>query len=1501
MRSGRLLFACLAIILVSVSVRAVEVRDRRHPRTLDPPVAWARSERIVPGDGTPVAAAAQRFIDRREGEWRFDVDPRTGLATLVQGSGIALVPGRGNPLGPAGLAGLTLVDGEVNVDTLEPLARAFIQANAALIAPRNGRLELDRATSGSRHGGRLHSLYFEWFVGDVPVENARVFVRLNSGNITQFGAPLVGLAEIDPSPAFDGPVAKRTLLAWTGDMEAARLQGDPRLLIQPEGDTDTLSYRLVWVVSYTLAGKIETWEGRVDAHTGEVVGFRDINKYGRTEGGVYPRTVTDTEIRVPMPFVTVTGDSTVASDTVGKFVYPGGQFWSGLDGPFFTTNCEACTNPSRASTSIDVGSGRFDFGFGGLDQVGNGVSTRAARNAFYHLSQARRIGKKWLTVGWLDSNIGVNVNIQDTCNAVWTGEVNFFRSGEGCNNTGEISDIVYHEWGHGLDENTRDGDGATGEATADLVSAHITHSSLIGPYFRTSGEPVRDINQFTTSKGLLTTGNIASLCPIIGLIGPLGFEVHCEGEIYGQAAWDLSQALVATHGHHTGWRTSERIFFTALPDSGSYLPGGSFPVYNAYVNADDDDGNLANGTPNGVAIFNAFDAHGIAGSAVGASTACTRPTQPALVATPGCSSVDLSWTAVAGVSSYSTFRSELLEDRGHHHVADVTPAETTYSDMEVAPGVDYYYVVMSVASDGCESTVENPVQASLASQPVLTAAATVSTDEPQGNRSGFADPGEVVDIVMTLENIGTLDSTPVAGTLLSTTPGVTILDGSDSWPAITVGGQADNSGVLRFETDDQTLECGDTIRFQLSPSDSSLCLSESSFMDISLGGRVVTVQNDFETNQGWSHDAVNSTATSGTWTLGDPEGTTFQPEDDVSDPGTQAWFTAPNPGGLETDDVDNGVVILLSPNFDLSGQTKAILSYYRWFGNRDLGEDAGDFFAADVNDGSGWVNLETLDTNQSAANWTRREFALHDIITLTSTVQIRFQAADGSATGNLIEAAVDEIRIDEPVCDSTPACFTEPTFDGLQTAVSGSSCAEVDLAWQAATSNCINATVSYNVYRSTTPGFTPGPGNLAVSGLTTTLFNDHQLVPGTIYHYIVRAFDTRSGEDPNTIQLSALSPATPDIAAPVFSGLETLVTGGECGETVLGWSSAQESCSGPATFQVYRSTNPGFIPGPTTLIGSTLSLGFVDAALTPGISVTYVVRALDEKGNEDANDVRMSVGSGTIDLTLTTVDFESNDGGWQVIAPNDATTGNWEWGDPEGDASNPEDDNTPPPGVNAWITGLSATVAGGGNNDVDGGTTTLLSAAYNLSSAVNPEVRYARWFNNDQGQPSSDTFDIEVNNGTGGWKFLEQVASGPLAWVDVAIALNGIATPSSQMTFRFTARDLGIFGSVVEAGVDDFVLIDLGQGCIGCPLPVQIVGTISLDRSGDDVVLDWTADPVSATRYIVHKLGGPTLGEAIAIGTTDTKSFVHEGASLAGENFFYRVTAVDSCANESAL
>src|SRR5439155_5775877 len=111
--------------------------------------------------------------------------------------------------------------------------------------------------------------------------------------------------------------------------------------------------------------------------------------------------------------------------------------------------------------------------------------------------------------------------------AFYTGpSVNYYRSSAPCNNTGEIADVMQHEWGHGLDSATAGGDGATGEATADINGMHASHSALIGPYFNKNGNPVRNVDRLTSGLGTLTVSNVNSKCG--GGSGPLGAEVHCE-------------------------------------------------------------------------------------------------------------------------------------------------------------------------------------------------------------------------------------------------------------------------------------------------------------------------------------------------------------------------------------------------------------------------------------------------------------------------------------------------------------------------------------------------------------------------------------------------------------------------------------------------------------------------------------------------------------------------------------------------------------------------------------------------------------------------------------------------------------------------------------------------------------------------------------------------------------------------------------------------------------
>jgi hypothetical protein len=1317
------LLACAFLFVPALAFVDKDSTERRRTQIVEPRGPVHRSEALDVEGATPLATRAREFVGRHGGEWQFYVDPRTQRAGLVQGSGIPLVPGRGNTLTADALAGLPLSAGKVVIDTLEPLVRTLIDANAELLAPPLGTLILDKRTSVIRDDGRLASLYFDWFVGGVRVEAANVCFRLNSGNVTQFGAPLIGEIDLDTRPTFDAGTALQRLMEHTGDGEVYQLRGQPELLIQPlDDDRDGIDYRLVWRIAYTIEGSIETWEGRLDAHSGEILGFRDTNRYARAVGGVYPRTVyDDNENRRPMPSVDVTvGGTEETSSLAGEFAFGGETVSSGLDGRFFNTSCQGCTSPPQPFRETSIGAGWIDFGLGGQDEIGNGFSTPADRNTFYHLNQIRRLALKWLPdLPWLQTNgLVSNVNISATCNAVYNGAVNFYRSGGGCNNTGEVADVVYHEWGHGLDGNTRGGDGGTGEGTADVTSMHMTRSPLVGPGFRTNGTPVRNLDKDTSSLGLMTFGRVQQ--------GDCGSSVHCIGQVYGQTAWDLALALVARHGQHTGWRLSERLFFTSLPDAGTYEPTLFNSIYGAYINADDDDGDLSNGTPNASVIYDAFNLHEIALVQYSDSPACTRPTQPELNVNPQCDGFELSWANDGSAEQFELFRSELGENTAYFPVTQLGSTETSFVDSDVYPGLDYFYVVMARDAVGCESTVENPILARLPDQPILSVAAAAADDMPRGNRSGFPDPAEEIDLTLTLTNIGS-EATSVGGTIVSLTPGVTLLDETTTFPVIPNGGSADSQDALRFETDDALVGCGDVLRFMFVPDDASGCATETSYFEVQLG---------------------------------EPVGGSF-------------------------------------------------------------------------------------------------------------------------------------------LCDDTPACFDGPNFAGLQSAVGGPSCAEITLQWQAAESNCVNAEISYNLYRGTDPGFTPGSGSLVASGLAATALTDTLLQPGVIYHYVVQPVDSRSGEWGSAATVSAEAFTGADVVPPAFGGLEMAAAGAACGEVALSWGTGLETCSTPVMFDIYRSADPLFTPGPDTLIGSSMSNAFVDAALAPGVEQTYIVRARDGAGNVDGNETRLSVDAAIIDLVRAETEFEPNGAGWTLDLPNDASTGTWEWGDPAPTAYQPGDDASPN-GVNCWITGLAST---SDNNDVDDGTTTLLSARYGLAGATSPEVRYSRWFTNDRGGSPGDPTDsliVEASNDGGStWTTLETVGAGtPLEWIDVQIPLGGLVAPTDNMRFRFTTADLGV-GSVVEAAIDDFSLVDLDQGCAGCTTPVDGVGGIEVSRSGDDVLIDWNADPVQGSRFVVYSLNGPGFTDGLRIGSADGRDFVHEGAVSAGESFFYRVTAVDACGNES--
>lgn len=251
-------------------------------------------------------------------------------------------------------------------------------------------------------------------------------------------------------------------------------------------------------------------------------------------------------------------------------------------------------------------------------------------------------------------------------------------------------------------------------------------------------------------------------------------------------------------------------------------------------------------------------------------------------------------------------------------------------------------------------------------------------------------------------------------------------------------------------------------------------------------------------------------------------------------------------------------------------------------------------------------------------------------------------------------------------------------------------------------------------------------------------------------------------------------------------------------------------------------------PGGAPLPGTALALPGAGLAAESGQDGSYVFPAVplgaytlvaSRFGSTPAS-AGFSIDGGqavTIDVTLdpapVSVDTEA-DAGWAVGAPTDAaTTGIWTRVDPVGTGAGtvqPEDDHTPPPGTLAFITGQSNPGDGIGVNDVDGGSTTLTTPDYDVASLAHPVISYFRWYVNDAGaNPGTDTWLVEVSGDSGGsWIVAESTRQSSTAWTEASVSLGGVLPgPAGTVRVRFVASDLG-GGSVVEAGVDDFQILD---------------------------------------------------------------------------------------------
>jgi hypothetical protein len=722
-------------------------------------------------------------------EWRAAVDKRHGLIAFAEGGEIAWIPGSGNSLEMKDIASF-LTPGAQGVDlpALERIARSELPRLAALLGFNPRELAINLGRSG-QPAGHVWFVDFDVIKGGLPLEGARVVFRINNGNLVQFGSenlPARGAAV--PPTRLTREQALAAVAKYVGGLSSADSfldGGSLHLLpvnIQSTRSAEGFDFgngrglAKVWQFTFHRDGVLGTWRARVDAATGEMLELMDSNDYGTAAvtGGIFQNSpTTGPEIVRPMPFADAGGSFT---NSAGLYNFTAATN-STLFGQFVRIN-DTCGAISQASD----GSGNIAFGTStGTDCTtpghGGAGNTHASREQFYQVNRIKEVARGWLPSNtWLGQVLTVNVNLNQICNAYWNGfSLNFFKSGGGCNNTGELSGVSLHEFGHGLDQNDGTGtapEGGTGESYADITAAIALHSSCIGPGFFASGNcggygdsctacsGVRDIDYAKhVSNTPATVASFTQLRCGSGFGGPCGGEVHCESYVPSEAIWDFANRDLPGAGTGPAWTILDRLWYLSRDTSTSSFTcftGATYTSNGCGIGnwwktmraVDDDDGNLSNGTPHSGALFAAFDRHGIAcPTDAGASTSfrgCTQPATPTLTASGGGNSVSLSWTA-SGSAVYDVFRNETGCNAGFTKIASGTSA-TSLTDTNVANGITYFYQVTAfpAGNEACASAPSacisiDPSQTAPAAPAAVTATASGTSVVVTWSASANAD------------------------------------------------------------------------------------------------------------------------------------------------------------------------------------------------------------------------------------------------------------------------------------------------------------------------------------------------------------------------------------------------------------------------------------------------------------------------------------------------------------------------------------------------------------------------------------------------------------------------------------------------------------------------------------------------------------------------------------------------------------------------------------------
>ncbi|MEY3399465.1 MAG: hypothetical protein RL220_2059 [Bacteroidota bacterium] len=458
----------------------------------------------------------------------------------------------------------------------------------------------------------------------LDVLNSGITVKLWEGNVIMFG---VDVYDTDQAPADAAITESQAMsIAASGIADEITSVSMGQLSYLPLPEFRSAPIHLVYEVnvrSVNENGVPSDYYTLVDANTGNIL-YR-VNRVmhhksgescknpGRTHMMGYPprkpffdvQATVSGEVYMENPYGEITeeplanlyvnvGGVNYPTDETGFAnipADPGTQAQVRLAGEW----CRIYTNDVTPGTTILLQAGNNDISM-------NAFATIKERSAYRSVQAIHDHMKFWMPdFTDMDFQLPTNVDVSGECNAFYDGaSINFFNIGGGCNATSLIADVVYHEYGHGINGTyyssvgSQFSNGAMNEGYADYWAISLSNNPHLGQGFYTDSED--GIRRYDVDPKRYPED-------IVG-------EVHADGEIICGAWWDTHLLMGAD------WNITMPIFVEAFAGlQANTFDGNEGQAFTDVLidalQADDNDGDISNGTPNGMAIVEGFDMHGI--------------------------------------------------------------------------------------------------------------------------------------------------------------------------------------------------------------------------------------------------------------------------------------------------------------------------------------------------------------------------------------------------------------------------------------------------------------------------------------------------------------------------------------------------------------------------------------------------------------------------------------------------------------------------------------------------------------------------------------------------------------------------------------------------------------------------------------------------------------------------------------------------------------------------